>query len=85
MVLNSYYPNINYELQEDETAPNHYNCPIVATYAEVIAGNMSDIFEKNKVNFYHDFYHMIMIKDLLTVFMIYYQSFQFQRGKLKSC
>jgi predicted CoA-substrate-specific enzyme activase len=48
-------PNINYELQEDETAPNHYNCPIVATYAEVIAGNMSDIFEKNKVNFYHDF------------------------------
>jgi predicted CoA-substrate-specific enzyme activase len=24
-----FYPCINYELKEDETAPNHYNCPIV--------------------------------------------------------
>lgn len=50
-----FYPSINYERIEDETAPNHYNCPIVATYPEVIAGNMDDIFEKYGVNFYHPF------------------------------
>ncbi|NLD20291.1 MAG: 2-hydroxyacyl-CoA dehydratase [Clostridiales bacterium] len=50
-----FYPSINYERVEDETAPNHYNCPIVATYPEVIAGNMDDIFEENGVTFSHPF------------------------------
>ena len=50
-----FYPSINYERQEDETAPNHYNCPIVATYPEVIAGNMDEIFEDNDTEFMHPF------------------------------
>lgn len=50
-----FYPSINYERIEDKTAPNHYNCPIVATYPEVIAGNMDDIFEDNDVIFSHPF------------------------------
>ena len=43
-----FYPSINYERQEDSNSPNHYNCPIVATYPEVIAGNMDDIFQENQ-------------------------------------
>ena len=35
-----FYPSLNYEENEDPTSPNHYNCPIVATYPEVIANNM---------------------------------------------
>ena len=50
-----FYPSINYERIEDPTAPNHYNCPIVATYPEVIAGNMDDVFEENGVTFSHPF------------------------------
>lgn len=50
-----FYPSINYERIEDKTAPNHYNCPIVATYPEVIASNMDDIFEENDVIFSHPF------------------------------
>ncbi len=50
-----FYPSINYERIEDKTAPNHYNCPIVATYPEVIAGNMDDVFEENDVIFSHPF------------------------------
>ncbi|MDD4583642.1 MAG: acyl-CoA dehydratase activase-related protein, partial [Eubacteriales bacterium] len=50
-----FYPNINHELQEDVTAPNHYNCPIVATYSEVIAGNMDDLIRENDVTYYHPF------------------------------
>ena len=50
-----FYPCLNYERNEDETAPNHYNCPIVATYPEVIANNMDDIFADNMVRFSHPF------------------------------
>ncbi|MBE6033818.1 MAG: 2-hydroxyglutaryl-CoA dehydratase [Clostridiales bacterium] len=50
-----FYPSINYEMKEDETAPNHYNCPIVATYPEVISNNMDEIFEENDVTFTHPF------------------------------
>lgn len=50
-----FYPCINYEQVEDEDAPNHYNCPIVATYPEVIANNMNEIFEEEGVEFTHDF------------------------------
>ena len=50
-----FYPCINYEMIEDPTAPNHYNCPIVATYPEVIANNMDDIFAENDVLFSHPF------------------------------
>ncbi|MBO4235758.1 MAG: 2-hydroxyacyl-CoA dehydratase [Firmicutes bacterium] len=50
-----FYPCLNYERNEDPTAPNHYNCPIVATYPEAIANNMDDIFRKNMVRFDHPF------------------------------
>jgi len=50
-----FYPCINYEREEDSTAPNHYNCPIVATYPEVIANNMDDLFLENDVKFFHPF------------------------------
>ncbi|WP_037372121.1 2-hydroxyacyl-CoA dehydratase [Anaerovorax odorimutans] len=50
-----FYPCINYEIEEDNTAPNHYNCPIVATYPEVIAKNMDDVFEEKDVKFSHPF------------------------------
>lgn len=50
-----FYPSINYERKEDITAPNHYNCPIVATYPELIANNMDEIFKENLVKFSHPF------------------------------
>lgn len=50
-----FYPSINYERKEDKDQPNHYNCPIVATYPEVIGNNMDDVFEEYGVNFMHPF------------------------------
>ena len=38
-----FYPSIPYEKQEDSSATNHYNCPIVATYPEVIRTNMDGL------------------------------------------
>lgn len=50
-----FYPSINYEMIEDAKAPNHYNCPVVATYPEVIDKNMADYFYDRGVEFYHPF------------------------------
>jgi len=50
-----FYPNINHEREEDENAPNHYNCPIVGTYPEVIAHNMDDVFQEANMRFEHPF------------------------------
>ena len=50
-----FYPCINYEQKEDSQSQNHYNCPIVATYPEVIANNMDEIFRDAGVEFMHPF------------------------------
>ena len=50
-----FYPCINYEKIEDRNAQNHYNCPIVATYPEVVANNMSELFAAERVDFMHPF------------------------------
>lgn len=39
-----FYPCIPYEMIEDENADNHYNCPVVSTYPEVIRNNMNEVF-----------------------------------------
>lgn len=54
-VRDIFYPCITYEMEEDVSADNHYNCPVVGMYPEVIAGNMDDIFEKNETHFMHPF------------------------------
>ncbi|MGF6375581.1 putative CoA-substrate-specific enzyme activase [Clostridiales Family XIII bacterium PM5-7] len=50
-----FYPCLNYERNEDTTAQNHYNCPIVATYPEVIVNNMDDLFKEHLVRFFNPF------------------------------
>ena len=39
-----FYPGMPYEQIEDATADNHYNCPVVATYPDVIRNNMGEVF-----------------------------------------
>lgn len=42
-----FYPGIPYEQKEDPAADNHYNCPIVGTYPEVIRNNMNESFNSD--------------------------------------
>ena len=41
-----FYPCVVYEKKEYEDAANHYNCPIVISYPEVIRNNVDDLKEK---------------------------------------
>ncbi len=49
-----FYPSLPYEKVEDEEADNHYNCPIVTSYPEVIKNNM-DILHTSGVKFFNPF------------------------------
>lgn len=42
-----FYPCIPYERNETKEAGNHYNCPIVTSYAENIKNNVEEIEEEN--------------------------------------
>jgi len=48
-----FYPGIVFEKNEDAQADNHYNCPVVGMYPEVISGNMRELFEEHGVTFLH--------------------------------
>ena len=49
-----FYPCVPYEREEDPTAGNHYNCPIVTSYAENIKNNVEEI-KANGVRFLNPF------------------------------
>ncbi|HHX37682.1 MAG TPA: 2-hydroxyacyl-CoA dehydratase [Clostridiaceae bacterium] len=42
-----FYPSIPYEQFENDEADNHFNCPIVVSYPEVIGNNMDDLRSEN--------------------------------------
>lgn len=49
-----FYPCIPYERNEFEDANNHYNCPIVTSYAENIKNNIDEI-ARGEINFKNPF------------------------------
>ncbi len=49
-----FYPDIPYERNENPQANNHFNCPIVASYPEVIRNNLENI-ERKKIRFLNPF------------------------------
>lgn len=49
-----FYPSVVYEWQEFEKANDHYNCPVVGSYSEVIRTNTDDIIT-NKIAFHNPF------------------------------
>lgn len=58
-----FYPCIPYERKEFDSAQNHYNCPIVTSYAENIKNNMEELTE-HKIDFRNPFLPFTNIKVL---------------------
>ncbi len=52
-----FYPCVPYEQTEYEAAGNHFNCPIVTSYPEVIYNNM-DIVRKDGMRFLYPFVNL---------------------------
>lgn len=69
-----FYPSVIYEQIENSKAPNHYNCPIVQSYPEVIEKNMDPI-RNGEVKYFHPFVnladHESVVKSLAKSFNSY--------------
>ena len=52
-----FYPCVSYEKREFKDANNHFNCPIVTSYPEVIRNNVDALKEK-KINFIEGFFSL---------------------------
>ncbi len=67
-----FYPCIPYERNESPDANNHYNCPIVTSYAENIKNNVEEI-RTEKINFMNPFLAFtnkeVLIGQLIKIFM----------------
>lgn len=50
-----FYPCAPYEKQEDAGAGNHYNCPIVASYPEVLRNNVDQIRQDDSLLYLNPF------------------------------
>jgi len=63
-----FYPCIPYSRKEYEKADNHYNCPIVISYSEVLKNNIEEL-KSNKVKFINSFLPLGDSKKLAKVIM----------------
>ena len=59
-----FYPCIPYEKKEQKGADDHYNCPIVTSYPEVIKNNM-DILKERDIKFLNPFISLDNEKELV--------------------
>ena len=78
-----FYPCIPYERNEFEEANNHYNCPIVTSYAENIKNNVDEITNGN-VRFLNPF---LSFKNEAVIFQrlkeVFQQEFQIPEALIK--
>ena len=61
-----FYPCIPYSRKEYENIDNHYNCPIVVSYSEVLKNNIEEL-KSNKIKFINPFLPIDNIKNLAKV------------------
>jgi predicted nucleotide-binding protein (sugar kinase/HSP70/actin superfamily) len=59
-----FYPCVQYSRIENENADNHYNCPIVISYSEVLKNNVEDL---KKVKYLNPFLPLDDLKNLVKV------------------
>ncbi len=52
-----FYPGVIFERQESDKADNHFNCPIVQSYPDVIKNNVDDI-RYGKVDYYNPYLNL---------------------------
>ena len=58
-IKNIFYPCMTYTIDEHKS-DNHYNCPVIAYYSEIIAGNMPEV---SNINYIYDYVGLHREKD----------------------
>ena len=78
-----FYPCIAYSRKELEQAENHYNCPIVISYSEVIKNNVEDL---KQVKYLNPFLPLDDLKNLVKVMMELeeFKEYNFKKSELEA-
>ncbi|MBE7056588.1 MAG: 2-hydroxyglutaryl-CoA dehydratase [Ruminococcaceae bacterium] len=77
-----FYPSIPYEQDLDPKSDNHFSCPIVTSYPEVIAKNM-DILQEENINFMHPFLPYDTPKRMVERCCEEFKSFGISKSEIK--
>ena len=79
-----FYPCIPYNRQEYEKSDNHYNCPIVISYSEVIKNNIEELHDK-KIKYINPFLPIDDINNLIKICYEHdcFKEYNFTKKELK--
>lgn len=79
-----FYPCVPYSRKEYDQADNHYNCPIVISYSEVIKNNVEEL-RKDSIKYINPFLPIDDIKNLVKVVYDseYFKEYKFTKKELK--
>lgn len=77
-----FYPCLPYEKNEYPESDNHYNCPIVTSYSEVIKNNM-DVLKEQNIQFMNPFLPMDSKKHLTKRLFGEFKNFGISASEIK--
>ena len=77
-----FYPSLAYERKEFDTANNHYNCPVVTSYPEVIRNNVDNL-EGNHIIYRNPFMDLSNPKTLFSTLKEELSAFKVSDKELK--
>jgi predicted CoA-substrate-specific enzyme activase len=77
-----FYPSVVYEKKEFLEASNHYNCPIVISYSEVVRSNIDELKERN-VRMINPFLSLDNTEKLIDRMAEELESYHIIRGEIK--
>ena len=77
-----FYPSVAYERKESQDQNNHYNCPVVASYPEVIKNNV-DKLEEEHILFKNPFVSLNNPKTLFNVLKEEFKEYKIEDNDLK--
>ncbi len=76
-----FFPSVTYEWQEFSYSNNHYNCPVVACYPEVVRFNIDEI-SSGKIKFHNPFLNLADIKSVRKVLEQEFKELRISRREL---
>ncbi|MDF2484177.1 MAG: hypothetical protein K0R46_345 [Herbinix sp.] len=77
-----FYPSVVYERKEYQEANNHYNCPIVISYPEVVRNNIDEL-KLQSIRFINPFLSLDHDRKLAVRMVEELQSYHIGRGEMK--
>ncbi|MDT2815570.1 acyl-CoA dehydratase activase-related protein [Vagococcus carniphilus] len=77
-----FYPGVVFERIEDASADNHFNCPIVQSYSDVIKNNM-DIIREGKVDYRNPYLNLADSDSVVSQLQDCFSDFNFSQEEIR--